>query len=186
MQLATVALNRLWAIWVRGSIVSESLRVRLYKAFILPVLCYNCGTWGLTRANIERVEAFHRQQLRKVIGIRHPAIITNRNVYRRTESEPLGVTIMKAKWRLFGHILRLDVTAPSNLAMEAYFLPSESVCWRGRPRITLPVSLHQDLQRIGQSLKTRRDLLQLRELSSDRVLWRNLCAEVLDEYIRYR
>ena len=46
--LAVTAFRSLWSLWLRRQHVSERLRLRLYNAFVRPVLLYNAGTWGLT------------------------------------------------------------------------------------------------------------------------------------------
>ena len=46
-QLASAAFNSMWSLWGQRNLIGEKLRVRLYCAFILPVLIYNSGTWGL-------------------------------------------------------------------------------------------------------------------------------------------
>ena len=40
--------------------------------FVVPVLTYNIGTCGLTLPAMATFDAFHRRQLRQVIGIKHP------------------------------------------------------------------------------------------------------------------
>jgi len=169
MQLASVSLTGLWTIWVR----------RLYNSFVLPVLTYNCGTWALTAQQLNRLEAFHRTQLRSILGIRYPNTITNQKLYDRTESVPLGLTIMKARWRLFGHSLRLPSESPAALAMAAFFTDADKSSWRGRPRLTLPVILHQDLQSVRMSLRKRQDLEILRSIALDRRSWIDLCNTVI-------
>ena len=135
MQLATGAFQRLWGLWVRGSQVRENRRVKLYNAFITPILLYNCSTWGVPSNVIKRLEAFHRRQLRTVVGIKYPQVIKNSELYKRTNSQPLGETIVRARWRLFGHVLRLNDDVPARVMMAAYFEnPSSAATWRGRPR----------------------------------------------------
>ena len=46
MQLANVSFHKMWTVWFRGAQISLPLRLRLYSAFVLPVLMYNMGTWG--------------------------------------------------------------------------------------------------------------------------------------------
>ena len=70
-------------IWVSHHIVSQDLRLRLYNAFIVPVLTDNMGTWGLTPTEWAMIDAFHRRQLRQVIGIRYPQRISNNALYRK-------------------------------------------------------------------------------------------------------
>ena len=49
-QLATAAFRPLFVVWCRRELISEKLRLRHYQAFVVPVLTYNGGTWGLTVA----------------------------------------------------------------------------------------------------------------------------------------
>ena len=57
-QLAAVAFQRLWSLWVGKRNISGGLRLRLYNAFIAPVLTYNMGTWGLTPTEWARLVHF--------------------------------------------------------------------------------------------------------------------------------
>ena len=59
------------------SLVSERLRLRLYNAFVRPVLLYKAGTWGQTGSETNKLNAFHRKQLRLLIGIKWPQRISN-------------------------------------------------------------------------------------------------------------
>ena len=51
MQLANVSFHKMWTVWFRGAQISLLLRLRLYSAFVLPVLTYNMGAWGLTKTS---------------------------------------------------------------------------------------------------------------------------------------
>ena len=69
--------------------------------------------------------------------------------------------------------------------MAAYFEnPSSAATWRGRPRTTLPLSLHQDLQRIGGSFKKREELENLHAISQSRQDWKDLCSNVIKAYTK--
>ena len=46
-----------------------AVRLHMYKALVLPVLRYSCGTWGAEGSVIEKLDIFHRRQLRRVLGI---------------------------------------------------------------------------------------------------------------------
>ena len=63
-QLANVAFHKMKTLWLRRHHVSEVLRLRIYNAFVLPVLLYNMGTWGLTQKQNNQLDSFHRSQLR--------------------------------------------------------------------------------------------------------------------------
>ena len=106
-QLALLAFRRMWTLWLRRQHVSEALQLRLYKAFIVPVLTYNMGTWALTQAESAHLDSFHRTQLKHLLGIKWPQRISNKVLYQRCQCEPLSIKITEARWRLFGHVLRM-------------------------------------------------------------------------------
>jgi len=68
--LAAASFKSLRLLWERKKVTSIGTRMRAYNAFVLPVLLYNCGTWGVTDAVMEKLEVFHRRQLREVLGIK--------------------------------------------------------------------------------------------------------------------
>ena len=116
MQLANVSFHKMWTVWFRGAQISLHLRLLLYSAFVLPVLTYNMGTWGLTKTELNH----HRRHLRQIIGIRWPHRISNDALYRRTQSSPISAAIRAARWSVFGHVPRLPLDAPVQLAIDAY------------------------------------------------------------------
>ncbi|XP_065180226.1 uncharacterized protein LOC135810663 [Sycon ciliatum] len=174
-QLASAAYQSMFSLWRRSKQVSERVRLRLYTALIVPILLYNCGTWGLTAATEERLDSFHRRQLRSLIGVRWPQCISNINVYSRCGAEPISATVKRARWRLMGHVLRLPGDTPAVMAMKAYFVCREG-SFRGRPRTTLVTTLSKDLEKKNMGkLKTAADLDSLRSTAASREEWRDFC-----------
>ena len=162
-------------VWFRGAQISLHLRLRLYSAFVLPVLTYSMGTWGLTKTELNSLDAHHRRHLRQIIGIRWPHRISNDPLYRRTESSPISAAIRAARWSLFGHVLRLPLDAPVQLAIDAYLEDTGTPKLCGRPRCTLPTPLGEDLRRTGRQLRNSDDIDALRTL--DYRTWRDLGRE---------
>ena len=89
-QLANVAFRKLSTVWFRRSRISLPLRLRLYESFVVPVLIYNMGTWGLTKAELDRLNAYHRRHLRQIVGIHWPHRISNTALYRRCRCHPIS------------------------------------------------------------------------------------------------
>ena len=117
IKLAAAAFVKLKEMWSRRRIVSERKRLRTYNACIMPVLTYNACTWGFTEVETAKLDAFHRRQLKSLLGIRYPDTIHNRDLYNRTKSTPVSEIIFKARWRMFGHVLRMKDEVPSKQAM---------------------------------------------------------------------
>ena len=124
--LSMAALHKLTNIWIRGDKIKLHTKVKLYKTLIKSILLYNCGTWALTKTQENKLNAFHRKQLRNLLNIRYLTIITNKALYEKTNERPIAIDILEQRWRLFGHI-----------SMEAYFVKCGK-SFRGRPLTTLP------------------------------------------------
>ena len=180
-RLALAAFNKMHALWLRRNAVSETRRLRLYKAYVMPILTYNCGCWDFTKTDFGHIDIFHRKQLRRLIGKLWPHRISNANLYRRCDAVPISQIAAKARWRLFGHVLRLPRDAPAQTAVDDYFEPpAAGSTFRGRPRTTLPRVLNADLEAVSHfgSLKNAADLGHLRSIAEDRVMWRNIVETI--------
>ena len=173
MQQAAIAFRRMHALWLRKDHVSIDRRVRLYKAFVLPALLYNCCTWGAIKACMDRLDAFHRRQLRSLLGIRYPARISNAALYKKCHSSPISETISQRRLTMLGHTLRLTEDTPPQQAMRLYFHPP-STAKPGRPQTTLVTELQRDCRTRHKQLKTNEHLSSLRFQSQDRGTWRSL------------
>ena len=178
-QLANVAFRKLSTVWFRRSRISLPLRLRLYESFVVPVLIYNMGTWGLTKAELDRLDAYHRRHLRQIVGIHWPHRISNTALYRRCRCHPISEDITSARWRLFGHVLRMPRDTPAQQAIDYYFADTGDATFRGRPRTSLPTALSADLRRVGRTLRRPADIDALRLLNREQ--WRQLERDIAEE-----
>ena len=176
-QIAAVAFQRLCSLWVRKRNISEGLRLRLYNSFIVPVLTYNMDTWGLTPTQ------WARCQLRQVIGIGYPEKISSNALYERCECGPMSLSAIKARWCLFGLVMRMAYDTPAQMAIYEYIAPTSTAGSHGRPRTTLPTNLDDDLQGAGKRLRSKQDLQHLRIFAADRNQWRDLSQDERHEQI---
>ena len=187
--LAAAAMNRMKKIWIWGDKISLRRRINLYRALVKSILLYNCGTWGATKAEEQKMDSFHRKQLRRVLGIKYPTKMTNKKLYQKTGERPISETMRIARWRLFGHILRRDEKIPANMAMKLYFdqTVQGKKKFRGARRTTLPTVLNGDLTSCQATehnyckqlkLGNIADFKTLSTLAQDRGYWRCLVARV--------
>ena len=166
--------------WVRGDKLKKKTKLKLYRTLVKSVLTYNCSTWALTQAEEKKLDAFHRKQLKRVVGIRYPVKITNKALYKQCNKRPLSVYVLENRWRFFGHILRRDREISANKAMEGFFIPQGDK-YRGRPITTLPVVLNNDLSRLESNtygLKTFKDIENLKKIAEQRDQWSILCTGI--------
>jgi hypothetical protein len=155
-QLAAASFKKAKMMWSSVEI-SENKRLRIYNSMVKPVLTYNIGTWALTQSETNELEAFHRKQLRAVLGIHYPERISNDDLYQRTKTEPLGQEMFHARWRMLGHTLRMGNKVPAKRAMIAYFENdvANTEGFVGRPRTTLPITISQDLEWMKEAADER-------------------------------
>ena len=180
-QLSNAALYKLKNIWIGKDKINHNIKIKLYKALVKSILTYNCGTWALAQTELNKLDAFHRKQLRKVLNIYYPTKISNKTLYKNCNEKPLSTHILESRWRLFGHILRRNEEIPANKAMQLYFHRTEKR-FRGRPTTTLPVIINKDLSQIQDnlSLKSTDDLKYLRSLTQDRDQWKSLTKQIVE------
>ena len=193
-KLATVVMNKMDKIWIRKDKISKKRKLNLYRALVKSILLYNCGTWGVTKAEENKLDAFHRKQLKRILGIKYPKKISDKNLYRETKERPISETMKEARWKLLGHILRRTEEIPANKAMIFYFNNNISgKKFKGARRTTLPEVLNSDLEKLQNEfqhlkdhnysarlkLRTREDLEKLKNVASNRKLWRSLVTRVI-------
>ena len=90
----------------------------------------------------------------------------------------------EARWRTFGHILRLPLEAPCQKAMQWYFEPPPNPRkYNGTQRTTLPIVLHNDIVETVKmkdfpfeitQFKYMEDLFKIRKIAADREQWKNM------------
>ena len=150
-----------------------SKKVRVYNSYVKPVLIYNSSA-GAVNKNIEaKIDAFHRKQLERVIGIYYPNRISNKELYKKTNSIPLLVEIAGARWRILGHILRRPDT-PAFQAMKQYYATSNKKKFLGRPLTTLPQKL-KDVKFIPKmKLENSEDFETIFLLAQQKCSWRRI------------
>jgi hypothetical protein len=111
--------------------VRTSTKVRMYNAFIKPILTYNLGATAATTPYLNKIDRHHRQQLRHVIGIHYPEHIDNVELYRRTNTTRISAEISIQRTKFLGHVLRRDPLMPANQATNRYF-DIQKICQDGR------------------------------------------------------
>ena len=144
-------------------------KVRLFNAYILPILLYNCGTWSLTKTDESALNSFHRRLLRRVVEIFWSDKIKSEELYTRTKALKLSQTIAYRRHTL----LRFDIEAPAQKYMDNYYM-STSKPLPGRPKTTLPAELKKDLEARNLSLNSHEDLLKLRKMAKNKSEWKKL------------
>lgn len=86
-----------------------TLRLRVVKCYIWPILLYGAETWSLKARTLNRIEAFEMWTLRRLLRVPWTAHATNEEVLRTAGYEREMLNIVKErKVSYLGHILRGD------------------------------------------------------------------------------
>ena len=70
---------------LKNKLVSEPVRIRIFKAYIDSIFLYNSELSTLTNTLERSIDSFHRRLLRKVIHVTWPRLITNEELEKRTK-----------------------------------------------------------------------------------------------------
>ncbi|KAI8505608.1 hypothetical protein Bbelb_167970 [Branchiostoma belcheri] len=117
-----------------------------------------------------KLDAFQQRCLRKILHITYRDRITNEEVYHRTGTKPLSITITERRMRYAGHVLRMTSDRHAKTCM---FWKPEGKRKRGRPKLTWRRTLQKDLESKG----ARVSLKDAESLAKDRAEWRRLAAQ---------
>ena len=115
--------------------------------------------------------------LRRVLGIKWSDRVTNVELYARCKVLPASIQSLNARWRLFGHVLRLDEHTPARLAMAYYFVKDH----KGRQGhyTTIASKLSSELKVVtGDVILTQSDFDLVVEVAQHRDVWKDLVSDI--------
>ncbi len=175
--LAITAYNKLNYIF-KSNNVSNKIKIRIYNAYILPILTYNCEIWTLTETLSEKVNTFHRKQLRRIIKSRWQRKMKNEKLYEYTKTKELTIYVRKRRLSWFGHLMRLHPDTPARKSLKEFLRPVPRPV--GRPPKTYIETINKDITKIAQNLgyeidikkQWKETLTLLESICSDRDSWR--------------
>ena len=66
------------AVSLSSSLLSENIKIKIYRTIILPVVVYGCETWSLTLREESRLRVFEDRVLRRMFGRRSDELTEKR------------------------------------------------------------------------------------------------------------
>ena len=88
--------------------INLEAKVKLYNMSVLTRLLWECNNWQLSKSQIKKLESFHFQCLREMMGKTYRDHITVEEVMKATKSERLEFQISMRRLRMVGKIERMD------------------------------------------------------------------------------
>ena len=165
ISLASAMFGTLGKIWRTGNI-STKTKVRLYTAFVIPVLLYGSECWCLRKEDERRLLVAEMSWLRRILGRSRRERIRNEVTRKELgQNETIIDRIRKRRLTWFGHVTRMD---DRRLPTTALYGHVEGTRSRGRQSKTWMENVMEDLK-----IKDI-DIREAVDKTRDRTLWRSL------------
>ena len=102
-------------VWERRGI-KTSTKVKVYRATVIPTLLYACETWTLYERHTRKLQRFHMNCLRRILGISWQEKIPDTEVLALAEIPSMQALLKKILLRYAGHVARMpDERLPKRL-----------------------------------------------------------------------
>ena len=118
--------------------IALDAKIRLYTAYILPVLVYGSETWTTMKELCQHIDSFDCWCLWKILRIPYMKHVTNAEVRQVTQCQPVSEMVRASRLRFFGHVARAQPTEVHRRAVQAAMQKPPS-SWKrpqGRPSST--------------------------------------------------
>ena len=139
---ANASFAMLKTIW-KSNKYSERTKLRIYNSNVKSVLLYGAECWKNNVADMKKLDVFHNKSLRRICKIYWPEVISNKNLYKRTNSQPVSTDIKHKRLSWLGHVLRMNGSR----------IPKQTLSWmpggsrrRGRPKGTWKRTMEKELE----------------------------------------
>jgi hypothetical protein len=130
--------------------ISQSIKIRLYKTIVRPVVTYGAETWTVTSKVEKMLMTWERKILRKIYGPTREngqwRIKTNAELMTKYKVPDIlnVVNIRRLKW--LGHVVRMNETRSVKKISEGKL---GELSGRGRPRLRWLNDVEDDLRKLG-------------------------------------
>ena len=144
ISLGYAAFNKYTKAWSKK--IPLNKRLVLYEALVVSILMYNSSCWAAPNTVLEKLDVVHRRHLRKILNYKYPGIISNKNLYKRCNTEPLSARVERSRWRMLGHVLRGPTKGPAYTSLVFAVNRLDMPGRVGRPQSNLFSLIKRDLE----------------------------------------
>ena len=153
--------------------IFKSLKIKIYRTIILPVVLYGCETWSLTLREERKLRVFENKVLRRIFGPRRDEVTGD---WMRLHNEELNdlhssLLIKSRRMRWVGHVARMGEERGVYRVLVG---KPEGKRPLGRPRRRWVDNIRMDLQEVGCRY------VDWIGLAQDRDRWRTLVSAVMN------
>ncbi|RUS76894.1 hypothetical protein EGW08_015333 [Elysia chlorotica] len=165
--IAKTSFNSLLNTFTSNSI-SMKTKLQLLKTFVWSTLLYGSETWSISKAQMNKIEAFEMYAFRRIGKISWRQKLTNYEVLQKLNiRREIGQCIRDRKLQYYGHLMRHE-----SVIRDLYNGEVEGSRGRGRPRTKWNDNIAE---------WTCYSLVQCQRLAQDRCQWRAIAANLRKE-----
>jgi hypothetical protein len=162
--------------FLSSRLISKSLKNKIHKTVILPVVLYGCETWSLTLGEEHRLKVFENRVLRKISGLKREEDgswrkLHNDELHSLYCSSNIIRVVKSRRMRWAGHVARMGERRGVYRVLVGRPEGKRSL---GRPRRRWEDNIKKDLREIGIDGANRI------QLDQDRVQWRAFVNTVIN------
>ena len=125
---------------------------------------YGLETWRSTKLLTKKLQTFINKCLRKILNVRWPEVISNEDLWERTQQCRIEESIKRRQWKQIRHTLRKPENNITHSALEWNHQGSRR---RGRPKQSWRRSVKDELAKKQITWIKRQS-----DTASNRVRWR--------------
>ncbi len=126
-------------------------KMRIFEAYITSVFIHvqYSELWTVNKQLEQKLtDVFQRRLLKKILRIKWPFTISNKELYERTKREKWSVKIMKRRLKWLGHLIRLPEETSAKKAKRESLRPVKRP--RGRPKDTWMSLVNKQRDLVGE------------------------------------
>ena len=98
--------------------VKISTKMRLFKSQLESIFFYESKLWILTKKLESAVSVFQRNLFRKILNIKWPNKISNKQFYERMKTDEWSKTIKERRLSWYEYLLKLPGNTPAKIALR--------------------------------------------------------------------
>ena len=160
-----------------STLLSKTVKIKIYRTIILPIVLYGCETWSLTLKEERRLRVSENSVLRRIFGPKRDEVTEEwRKIYNKElnelHSSPNNIRMIKSKiMRFAGHVARMRKRRDAYRGLIGKPVGKIPL---GRPRRRWEDNIKMDLEEVNWFGMDWTDLAQ------DRDRWRALVQVVIN------
>lgn len=159
------AMQRLWC----AHSLSVKLKMRCFRAYVLPVLLFGSETWGLTQKQADRLEVVHSDCLRQILNVRRIDRHSKQHLWSQCGTVSLAAHLTAHRLRWLGHVLRMGEERYPHQALFS-LMHDAGAAPPGAPPMSWEKRVTKDLQ----ALQLPTDMHSLKGVCELRGPWRSM------------